>query len=90
VTYCLVWVRLDSLVWVRLDSLAGAVAGTRCRGHAVPPHPVWEDARMKVLAGRTYTWPVGAARRAENLVDLAHFAWVHDGTLGRRDQPVRP
>ena len=26
----------------------------------------------------------------ENFVDLAHFAWVHDGTLGRRDAPVPP
>jgi vanillate O-demethylase monooxygenase subunit len=73
------------LVWVRLDSPAGDEAGTR-----LPPHPAWEDARMKVLAGQPYTWPVGAARRVENFVDLAHFAWVHDGTLGRRDQPVPP
>jgi vanillate O-demethylase monooxygenase subunit len=26
----------------------------------------------------------------ENFVDFAHFAWVHDGSLGRRDQPVPP
>jgi phenylpropionate dioxygenase-like ring-hydroxylating dioxygenase large terminal subunit len=69
------------LVWVRLDSSAGTT---------IPPHPAWEDDRMKVLAGRPYTWPVGAPRRVENFVDLAHFAWVHDGTLGRRDQPVPP
>ncbi|MCU1378524.1 MAG: hypothetical protein JWN29_1507, partial [Acidimicrobiales bacterium] len=35
-----------------------------------------------------YTWPTSAPRRVENFVDLAHFAWVHDGTLGRRDEPV--
>ena len=73
------------LVWIRLDSRAGDAAGTR-----LPHHPAWEDPRMKVVAGRPYTWPVGAARRVENFVDLAHFAWVHDGTLGRRDQPVPP
>ena len=44
---------------------------------------------MKVVAGEPYTWPVAAPRRVENFVDLAHFALVHDGTLGRRDEPVR-
>jgi phenylpropionate dioxygenase-like ring-hydroxylating dioxygenase large terminal subunit len=45
---------------------------------------------MKVLDCEPYTWPVSALRRAENFVDLAHFAFVHDGSLGRRDQPVPP
>jgi phenylpropionate dioxygenase-like ring-hydroxylating dioxygenase large terminal subunit len=45
---------------------------------------------MKVVAGAPYTWPTAAGRRVENFVDLAHFAWVHDGTLGRRDEPVPP
>jgi methylxanthine N1-demethylase len=26
----------------------------------------------------------------ENFVDFAHFAWVHDGVLGRRDHPEVP
>jgi phenylpropionate dioxygenase-like ring-hydroxylating dioxygenase large terminal subunit len=43
---------------------------------------------MRVVAGQPYVWPVGAPRRVENFVDLAHFAWVHDGSLGRRDDPV--
>jgi len=33
---------------------------------------------------------VSALRRVENFVDLAHFAWVHVGTLGRREEPVPP
>ena len=45
---------------------------------------------MKVLTGEPYTWPVAAPRRVENFVDLAHFAFVHDGSLGRRDEPVPP
>ncbi len=69
------------LVWVRLDSRAGT---------AIPAHPGWEDPTMKVVAGPPYTWPTSAPRRVENFVDLAHFAWVHDGSLGRRDQPVPP
>jgi vanillate O-demethylase monooxygenase subunit len=69
------------LVWVRLD---GRVPTT------VPACPAFDDPEMKVLAGEPYTWPVSALRRVENFVDLAHFAWVHDGTLGRRDTPVPP
>jgi vanillate O-demethylase monooxygenase subunit len=67
------------LVWVRLDSSVPT---------AIPAHPACEDPTMKVVAGTPYSWPVGAPRRVENFVDLAHFAWVHDGSLGRRDEPV--
>ncbi len=69
------------LVWVRL--VAGAST-------SVPAHPSWGDSRFKVLTGTPYTWPTSAARRVENFVDIAHFPWVHDGTLGRRDEPVPP
>jgi vanillate O-demethylase monooxygenase subunit len=69
------------LVWVRLDPAASTV---------IPVNPAWSDTSMKSLAGRTYTWPTSAPRRVENFVDLAHFAWVHDGTLGRRSDPVPP
>jgi vanillate O-demethylase monooxygenase subunit len=69
------------LVWVRLD---------RTVDTAVPACPALADPEMKVLAGAPYTWPVAAPRRVENFVDLAHFAFVHDGSLGRRDSPVPP
>ena len=69
------------LVWVRLRPGAGTI---------VPPVPAEEDDGMRVVDGEPYTWPTGAARRVENFVDLAHFAWVHDGTLGNRDHPVPP
>ncbi|HTD51252.1 MAG TPA: aromatic ring-hydroxylating dioxygenase subunit alpha [Acidimicrobiia bacterium] len=69
------------LVWVRLD--AGAAT-------TIPAHPAWDTPTMHVVAGVPYTWPTSALRRVENFVDLAHFPWVHDGTLGRRDQPVPP
>lgn len=69
------------LVWVRLDSSAGTT---------IPACPAWDDPTMKVVPGRLYSWPTSAPRRVENFVDLAHFAWVHDGTLGRRDDPVPP
>jgi phenylpropionate dioxygenase-like ring-hydroxylating dioxygenase large terminal subunit len=69
------------LVWIRLESTVDT---------AVPACPGLEDPAMKMLAGEPYTWPVSALRRVENFVDLAHFAWVHDGSLGRRDKPVPP
>ena len=69
------------LVWVRL--VAGAPT-------SVPAHPSWHDPSFKVLTGSPYTWPTSAARRVENFVDIAHFPWVHDGSLGRRDEPVPP
>ena len=72
------------LVWVRLDPSAGTT---------IPAHPAFEreharPGSMRIVSGAPYTWPVGAPRRVENFVDLAHFAWVHDGSLGRRDEPV--
>ena len=69
------------LVWVCLAEEPAA---------PIPPNPAWDDPEMHVVAGAPYVWPVAAPRRVENFVDLSHFAWVHDGTLGRRDVPVPP
>jgi phenylpropionate dioxygenase-like ring-hydroxylating dioxygenase large terminal subunit len=69
------------MIWVRLDDRFAT---------AIPAMPGADDPTMRVVAGTPYTWPTAAARRVENFVDLAHFAWVHDGTLGRRDEPVPP
>jgi vanillate O-demethylase monooxygenase subunit len=69
------------LVWVCLDETSTA---------SIPESVAHGDVAMRVVAGIPYTWPVSALRRVENFVDLAHFAWVHVGTLGQRDQPVPP
>ncbi len=37
-----------------------------------------------------YDWSCSAARRIENYVDFAHFAWIHDGVLGSRERPEVP
>jgi phenylpropionate dioxygenase-like ring-hydroxylating dioxygenase large terminal subunit len=73
------------LVWVRLASSRVPTTGSE-----VPGCRAWGDESLHVIAGDPYDWPVAAARRVENFVDLAHFAWVHDGSLGRRDEPVPP
>lgn len=69
------------LVWVRLDDRAST---------EIPACPAWGDPSYHLISGDPYTWPVAAPRRVENFVDLAHFAFVHDGSLGRRDDPVPP
>jgi vanillate O-demethylase monooxygenase subunit len=74
------------LVWVRLDGSAGT---------SLPACPAWDEREaaggpFRIVPGRPYSWPTSAPRRVENFVDLAHFAWVHDGSLGRRDEPVPP
>jgi phenylpropionate dioxygenase-like ring-hydroxylating dioxygenase large terminal subunit len=69
------------LIWVRLDDRYDTV---------IPAMAADGDPAMRIVTGEPYTWPTAAPRRVENFVDLAHFAWVHDGTLGRRDEPVPP
>jgi vanillate O-demethylase monooxygenase subunit len=69
------------LVWVRLEP------GWPTR---VPANPAWGDVEMHMAWGTPYIWPTSAERRVENFVDLSHFAWVHDGSLSRRDAVVPP
>lgn len=69
------------LVWVRLE------AGWPT---TVPACPGWAEAGTRMVAGQPYELATSAERRVENLVDLSHFAWVHDGSLGDRAQPVPP
>lgn len=69
------------LVWARLRPDATTT---------IPPLPAVDDSSMRIVAGEPYTWPTSAPRRVENFVDFAHFAWVHDGTLGLRSEPVPP
>jgi methylxanthine N1-demethylase len=57
-----------------------------------PVFPVFEfvqhgDPTYRVLNCEPYDWDSSAARRLENFVDFAHFAWIHDGLLGSRDHP---
>ncbi len=63
------------LVWVRLQPGAGT---------AIPGCPAWDDDAFRCIQGAPYTWPTSAARRLENFVDLSHFPFVHDGSLGDR------
>ena len=67
------------LVWVCLgEPLAGVPAF---------PEPA---AGWRVIVGEPYEWACDPTRRLENFLDFAHFAFVHDGVLGRRDDPYVP
>ena len=72
------------LIWVRLERPPDGIA------EAAIPHSSAFDAGLHTIVGEPYTWPVSPLRRVENFVDLAHFAWVHDGSLGSRDDPIPP
>ena len=64
------------LVWVRLaaaDALPAALAGP-------PPFPHHGDPRLRTLVCGPYDVATSAPRVVENFLDLAHFAFVHEGS----------
>jgi vanillate O-demethylase monooxygenase subunit len=56
----------------------------------IPAFPEYDDPSYKRFIIESEEWAASAARLIENFVDTAHFAWVHPGLLGRRDQPRVP
>jgi vanillate O-demethylase monooxygenase subunit len=71
-------VEKDGLVWVSLVDEPV---------FPVPEFPEYADPSYRIVPVPAYEWNCSAARRIENYVDFSHFAWVHDGILGRRDRP---
>jgi vanillate O-demethylase monooxygenase subunit len=64
-----------------------------CRTPALAPLPdipELDDPALRVVVPPPYTWHCSALRRLENFVDFQHFAWVHEGLLGTRDNPFVP
>ena len=62
------------LVWVRLGQ----------DGPELPPFPAEGDARLRKLNCGPYPVETSAPRLVENFLDMAHFAFVHEGWLGDR------
>ena len=56
----------------------------------IPAFPEFDDDTYVLVQIPDYQWQTGAARRTENFVDFSHFAWIHDGVLAERDQPLVP
>ena len=69
------------LVWV---CLSGAPR------FPIPEFPQHEDPSYRSVPVARYDWHCSAHRRVENYVDFSHFAWVHDGILGDRNEPEVP
>jgi phenylpropionate dioxygenase-like ring-hydroxylating dioxygenase large terminal subunit len=67
------------LVWVCLDEPAAPI----------PSYPEAEDPSYHTVWTQ-YVWRANAARIIENVMDFAHFPWVHPGILGDRTRPVYP
>lgn len=65
-------VRYD-LIWVRL--LSGGDT-------KIPEFPAWDDPTMHCIMGEPYLWPASSGRRVTNFIDVTHFAYGHQGTLG--------
>ena len=65
------------LVWVCLDEPAAPI----------PSYPEAEDPGYRTVWTQ-YLWQANAARIIENVMDFAHFPWVHPGILGDRSRPV--
>ena len=56
----------------------------------IPDFSPLEDPNFHVLFRDKRHWNCSAARAIENFFDFGHFAWVHDGILGDRNQPIPP
>ncbi|MDM0046180.1 aromatic ring-hydroxylating dioxygenase subunit alpha [Variovorax dokdonensis] len=65
------------IVWVALEEPS----------MAAPEFAELNDRDYRVLQGRPYDWHTSSPRRLENFVDFAHFSFVHDGSIGSRDNP---
>jgi len=69
----------DGLVWVALDDPKESI-------------PTWPESEAPGFRRiwTQYHWRANAARAIENVMDFAHFPWVHPGVLGDRQKPVYP
>lgn len=67
----------NGLVWVRLA--AGEVA--------LPPFEAEDDPRLRKVNCGPYDVATSAPRVVENFLDMAHFGFVHEGSLGAREHP---
>lgn len=68
---------LYGMVWVRL-----------AEGSRPPPaFPAEDDPRLRKVGCGPYEVDTSAPRVVENFLDLAHFGFVHEGSLGARERP---
>ncbi len=69
------------LIWVRMDSSANTT---------IPEFEAWNKDAMHCIMGEPYEWPCSSGRRMENFMDVTHFPFAHQGTLGAPPNTVFP
>lgn len=65
------------LVWVALDEPINDIP--------VFPDGEWSARGFRTFVSHHYVWKSSAGRAVENFMDTSHFAFVHEGVLGSRD-----
>ncbi len=70
------------LVWVRLAPACGAAAPSPTLAQPLPPFAAEADPLLRKLNCGPYDVATSAPRVIENFLDMAHFAFVHEGWLG--------
>lgn len=69
------------MVWTCLDPSAEA---------ALPDFHEWDDPSYVRVMPDAWNIKAAAGRQLEGFLDVAHFAWIHTGTFGDRNNPVVP
>ena len=69
------------MVWVQIALAIGTVSDA---GSGVPAFVAEGDARLRKLNCGPYDVATSAPRIVENFLDMAHFGFVHEGSLGTR------
>jgi phenylpropionate dioxygenase-like ring-hydroxylating dioxygenase large terminal subunit len=67
-------VERDGLVWVSLAPSADPAT--------IPAFPTPATTQDRVIVGEPMVWRTSAGRHVENILDLAHFPFVHPATFG--------
>ena len=55
--------------------------------HDIPTFPEWEDDSYRNIPSGPYHFQAAAPRVIENFLDVAHFPFVHEGSLGDPNHP---
>lgn len=58
--------------------------------HDPPRFEEWYDDDFRIIPCGPYEFDAAAPRAVENFLDVAHFPFVHEGTLGTRDKTKIP
>jgi len=58
--------------------------------HEIPAFPEWDDETFRRVPCGPYEFKAAGPRVVENFLDVAHFPFVHENSLGVRERPEIP